>query len=99
MRNLKAHQRCKQKRTNRGTDTVWLAARGRPIGFLAAWLLEGDRYDTEEEHTNQFVISALDYDTRRQARESIRNDAGYVDLASHERGKRLGEGDEPVDRC
>ena len=99
------HEDCRKNRTVRefagggravapGTAR---AGQGRPVGLLMAWLRAADEYGDMEAHTAPMVTEMLTRGARRQAREIFKARPGAEEFLSHERPRRDGEDDEPLE--
>ena len=74
-------------------------AKGRPLGFLAAWLAFGQEVscDTKKKHWHPpTIIKKCDLATRVVKRLELALLPGGDAMLAHERPTRAGEGDEPV---
>ena len=67
---------------------------GRPVGFLAAWIRDGQSCDTASSHNRACIPSLA---SRRAARQIVTAELNFQDFASKERAVRDGEGSEPED--
>lgn len=86
-------RQCKISRTvhpGRGAN-AW---QGRPLGFLAAWILEHDKGYYEDAHKHIFKCKPQ-FALRCRARALISDDPLYPAFTLWERPPHLGEGDEP----
>ena len=69
--------------------------RGRPLGFLMAWLLDGPAWGQKDEHCDKH-LAVYSHADRLHAREQLKLVPGSEVLFALERPKRLGEADEPA---
>jgi hypothetical protein len=82
-----------------------VTAQGRPLGMELCWLEMASEYPTRELHCNAFKkteqtpedVERLDYPHRLDARLRHKDDPLLADLFGIERGKHLGEGEEPLE--
>eukprot|EP00971_Amphidinium_carterae_P327595 6459024-Amphidinium_carterae.4 len=92
------HKQCVLTRTSKGRLTKnGKTVSGRPVGFLAAWLLSADKYESKQEHWNKDAWQEhLDHATRKAARDQVKGLAGGDELLAMERQDiDDGEGSEP----
>jgi hypothetical protein len=84
------HARCRLTRIGaRGRGD-----RGRPLGLLAAHIMEAEGCDDKELHMLR-VTAGYDFEYRMAARLLLADEPGALELFSYEREKRPDEGDEP----
>ena len=78
---------CQKRRTGHPGGK---AGSGSPLGFLAAWLLSGAKHEctTRDRHVHGHFNPR--FKERNDARDLLKQQPGYADLASHEDG----DGDE-----
>ena len=69
-------------------------AHGRPVGLMAAWLLN-DIHVTPHEHIEPFFVYSFSHETRARAREHIMTCEDGPLICSFERDVRDHEGPEP----
>ena len=86
-------QRCRLTRTSDASDTM--AAQGRPLGLMAAWLTHADRSEERVDHRNPFCILAFSVEERQHAREALALVVGSAALFACERERRPDEPLEP----
>ena len=87
------HGKCVLTRHN----TLKSHMRGRPLGFMVAWMALGHICDTKEEHWNELDNIADDMPNRIAAREVLKGHRQAQDLLDKERFPLLaGEGEEPA---
>ena len=84
---------CRRTRTARASTHVARAGQGRPIGLLAAWLLECP--DDSYWHAHLYFLDTLTLEMRQHAREQVSITPGGDALLAMERAQRDGEGPEP----
>ena len=73
-----------------------MQAKGRPLGYLEAWLLDGTNHANKAEHwTAENEIVATTFDKRTAARDMLALHPGGRQLLQRERPLRHGESDEP----
>ena len=53
------HEGCKLSRSSQVAFQPLRPARGRPVGFLALWLLRGRQFTSKDEHHNGFAFALL----------------------------------------
>eukprot|EP00971_Amphidinium_carterae_P205383 4076238-Amphidinium_carterae.1 len=83
--------------TRRGTG-VLSKSKGRPLGFLMAWLMWGQQCSDKAAHRNKEKWKAeLTLDVRKKARQTLLALTNGLELASHEREKDDDELSEPED--
>lgn len=75
-----------------------VAARGRPLGFLVAWLARGLALAARTDHVSHGALF-IPLEERRLARASIVGTPGAEELFAHERPQRPGEEPEPHGLC
>ena len=91
------HPACRLTRGPRPTRIDPLRpSRGRPVGFMALWLLQQVDYDEKEEHHNPFTLALLEccMEERRAARRHVQNLPNGPELCRCERAQRPGEPEE-----
>ena len=69
-----------------------LQAKGRPLGYLAAWLRDGSNHTTKDDH---WKSPPPTWAVRDASRRSVAASEAGRTLLSHERAKRLDEDSEP----
>lgn len=86
---------CRKVRTSRGSQDTHKSAQGRPLGFLAAWLLGGasEAVDTADAHKWGVACTR---EERVAARARLAACPGAEGLMSYERARRDGEPEEPI---
>ena len=99
------HQKC--IKTRQSTEAASVAtskkpshnalAKGRPLGYLTAWLLDGHNHESKAAHwAQENEILATTFDKRLAAREILKANATAADLLSSERPRRHDEAEEPT---
>jgi hypothetical protein len=90
-------QQCRMTRTMLEPPTEKLRKlfpwRGRPCGFLPAWLLAANKFKTREAHRAYEIIPL---DDRQEARTYLMLQPGSEDIMCLERDTRMHEPDEPI---
>lgn len=76
------HNMCRMTRTVNGDSRRRIAAKGRPLGFLTAWLQDGHMYASADAHHHECRPS---WDDRRSAREFLHGVEGAEQLFAAER--------------
>ena len=90
--------KCRLTRTSKtGDPNDPENAQGRPLGLLAAWLMECDALEisSRDQHCDPSSLLRLTPDVRNKAREVLMSLPGGAKLASFERPRKLGEPAEP----
>jgi len=99
------HQKCTKTRQSTSaanlstvkTPSINMQAKGRPLGYLTAWLLDGKNHTSKSEHwARENEILATVFDERVSARNMLALHADGLQLLEKERPKREGEADEPA---
>ena len=77
---------CRRTRTVREPVKVFAhnTGQGRPIGLLAAWLVEGEHHDTSEAHRD--AVELLSLSDRRLARASFSAEPRAQEILKEEAG-------------
>ena len=92
------HGKCvltrKSEAYRRAAKSDNMAAKGRPLGFMSAWLDMG-RHKPSKDH-DWDTANYPDFHTRLVARLALSTASGGSDLLDKEREPRDGEGDEPT---
>eukprot|EP00971_Amphidinium_carterae_P350467 6491562-Amphidinium_carterae.1 len=95
-----AHGRCVLSRSNKGKQKkvgdVRLEVGGRPVGFMAKWLLDGKHVTREQHWDKERWQSLYTLAERESARTYLAELAFCDDLVSHERDRGAGEPEEPI---
>lgn len=86
-------QPCSRERTTMAVATA--PEKGRPLGFLMAWLLDAESWDSRALHCNK-AICMYSEEKRIEGRETLRVLPGTEKLFLLERRKREGEPEEPL---
>ena len=92
-----AHGDCRRSRTCKAAKTLHtdrLAAQGRPIGLLAAWLETGALHTTDEAHKK--AITGITREQRVRARAAFQAHANAEEVLVFERPLRAAEPEEPT---
>jgi hypothetical protein len=66
---------------------------GRPLGFLAAWMIKADMYTSQPMHVS---LCKPSYEERCNARAALMLEPAAQEFLNLERPKHGGEGDEPL---
>ena len=77
-------------------NTARAHCKGRPLGFLAAWLALGPFAETREEHMAQVPVVARDLDSRRGCRQLLQGSPEGRALLAYERQLQPGDAEEPI---
>ena len=92
------HGKCvltrKSEAYRRAAKSDNMAAKGRPLGFMSAWLDMGRHKPSKDHHWD--TANYPDFHTRLVARLALSTASGGSDLLDKEREPRDGEGDEPT---
>lgn len=89
---------CRLTRTQKASASASQQAQGRPLGFMASWLLEAGHFPTANDHKGAWGLQLAAAKERRvAARAVLRTCAAFEALAMRERPRREGEGSEPED--
>eukprot|EP00971_Amphidinium_carterae_P313940 6239545-Amphidinium_carterae.4 len=90
------HDRCVLTRVGQECKRFSLSkGRGRPLGFMAAWLEKAGQYSTKAEHNAATTLAALSQHSRVEARERLLALAGGDVLQGFERQLGTDEAVEP----
>jgi hypothetical protein len=90
-------QTCHMDRTCEGSGLRTRSGQGRPLGFLAAWLLRGPKCSVKELHSNlkKTLGTRTFQEERLAARQYLKQFPEFQILFELERPPRDGEGEEP----
>jgi hypothetical protein len=88
------HNRCRLTRYSSPSCTM--PAKGRPLGLMMAWLRFSSGAGTRQEHIHQFYLMLLTFERRSHGRAVLQTLTNGVQMCTHERHCREGEGQEPV---
>jgi hypothetical protein len=80
------HARCRITRTVQLQGSRTKSAKGRPLGLMAAWLLD-DAHQSQAAHCQAAKAKAYSFEQRRAARTALRNTPGSEPLFEKERGR------------
>lgn len=89
------HPECFKTKTLNTSDAGRRRLQGRPLGFLAAWALEGQHHSSKNEHVRQCNPS---WASRKAARSRLHLEPNAQDFLALERARFDGEDSEP-ERC
>eukprot|EP00971_Amphidinium_carterae_P351002 6491847-Amphidinium_carterae.3 len=90
------HQRCVLTRVGQSCKRFALnSGKGRPIGFMSAWLKNADKYASKEEHLCLVALAALDKASRDEGRSAVQAEPDGFVLEGFERALAEGEAVEP----
>ncbi|CAE7196761.1 unnamed protein product [Symbiodinium sp. CCMP2592] len=93
--NCSLHENCTKTKTLRSSQRHGRRLQGRPLGFLAAWAVQGHACLSKEAHS-LVVPSFLD---RKNARARLRQEANASEFFVKERDRRSDEPDSEPDHC
>ena len=89
------HDQCARQRTCAASDKIARRGQGRPLGLLAAWLLD-QSHSSSRDHVRAPVPTLSERQAGRNFLKSLCSGSEYEDFAQHERVRAGGEPEEPA---
>jgi len=97
--NMPGHVGCKMTRFLPKSERGMRQGKGRPIGFLAAWLTPAIPLADKGEHRNPFFTVSLTHEARKEARAQFKLVQAGVEMIGHELQVPPGDDSEPEGSC